>query len=259
MSVPLQEISREWEIYRLLQPLTSVFVIGPKKRLNIAPSYRGLQRFNCTPRSWEDKRSCALATSVIGAVQIPGKERCSIMLGKALHGMMPVPQLRKYCERLKSWHLYFLSILFKIHWKKLKSFHWFEQALDHVFLHTYDTCVVFSSAVCSDFPAWLNFLLVLQPVCAAGPVSRAERRSTDSLCAATQPQRARVPERWPGIWHCPEDSLWGAGDREWLLQVWRVQGIFSFEATEQGVVAGNNSDCNSPCQWGKENKVFKIR
>lgn len=43
-------------------------------------------------------------------------ERCSIMLGKTLHRMMPVPQLRKNWEGLKSWYLYFLSILFINHW-----------------------------------------------------------------------------------------------------------------------------------------------
>lgn len=86
-------------------------------------------------------------------------ERCSIMPIKALHRMMPIPQVRKNCEGLKSWHLYFLSVLFKIRWKKFKSFHRFEQALDRVFLHTYDTSMMFFSPVFCGFPAWLNLLL----------------------------------------------------------------------------------------------------
>lgn len=49
--------------------------------------------------------------------------------------------------------------------------------------------------------------VVLQAVCAAGPVGRAERRSTDGLCAATQPQQAPVPEHRPGAWQCAKDSL----------------------------------------------------
>lgn len=53
---------------RLLQPLTSIFVIDPKKTLNIAPPYGRLQGFKYTPRSREDKCNYALATSVIGAV-----------------------------------------------------------------------------------------------------------------------------------------------------------------------------------------------
>lgn len=52
----------------MLQPLTSIFVIDPKKKLNIASPYGRLQKFKYTRRSWEDKCNYALATSVIGAV-----------------------------------------------------------------------------------------------------------------------------------------------------------------------------------------------
>lgn len=49
--------------------------------------------------------------------------------------------------------------------------------------------------------------LLLQAVCAAGPLGCEEQCSTDGLCAVTQPQRASVRECCPGVWQCPKDSL----------------------------------------------------
>lgn len=43
--------------------------------------------------------------------------------------------------------------------KQLKSFHWFEQALYHIFLHANGTSVAFLSPVCSGSLARLSFLL----------------------------------------------------------------------------------------------------
>lgn len=113
--------------------------------------------------------------------------------------------------------------------------------------------LVFSLTFLHDCTPWSGFDF-LQSVCAAGPDGSAERLSTDCLCAVPQPQRASVPEHHPGIWQHPEDSLWGICDKEWLLQVPRVQGIFSFETTEEHVEAGNTSECNSPGQWGQEDE-----
>jgi len=53
------EIFREKEIKKVLQPLTSIFAIDLKKKLNIIPSYGRFQRFRYTYRLWEEKCSYA--------------------------------------------------------------------------------------------------------------------------------------------------------------------------------------------------------
>lgn len=71
---------------------------------------------------------------------------------KKLHGMMTIFQLCKNYEGQNIVTCTFFGILFKIHWKKWKSFHWFGQALNHIFLDMYGISVVFFSPIFSDFP-----------------------------------------------------------------------------------------------------------
>lgn len=113
--------------------------------------------------------------------------------------------------------------------------------------------LLFALTFLHDWTLWSG-LAFLQSVCAAGPNGSTERLSTDRLCAVSQPQWASVPEHRPGIWQYPEDSLWGIHHKEWFLQVLRVQGIFSFKTTREGVEAGITSECNSSCQWGQEDE-----
>lgn len=113
--------------------------------------------------------------------------------------------------------------------------------------------LLFALTFLHDWTLW-SVLAFLQSVCAAGPDSSAEWLSTDCLCAVPKTQWTSVLEHRPGIWQYPADYLWGTRDKEWFLQVLRVQGIFSFETTEEGVEAGNTSECKSTCQWAQEDE-----
>lgn len=156
------------------------------------------------------------------------------MLGKTLHRMMPVSQLKKNDEGLNSWHLY-LAYYLKFVERNVNPYTglsklWIMSSFMPVALLWYFP-LLFALPFLHDWTFWCG-LALSQPVCAAGPIGCAERRPTDGLCAVTQPQRASVHEHCPGIWQCPKYSLGGTRDRERLLQVQRVQGIFSFETTE---------------------------